>query len=197
MASSTGFRGLFKEGLAWVAGGVVVALSLFYSENISRGIASFTRSANENGAELAMRVVEAHQEPDLQRGEAMVGKGRRIFLRADRNNMFHVKAYINGRPVNSLVDTGATFVAIPYEAAAAIGLRPRQSEFTIKVRTANGISLNAPVVLRKVRIGEIVVHDVDALITPPGMLHTTLVGMEFLKRLKRVNIRGRELELVN
>ena len=54
----------------------------------------------------------------------------------------------------------------------------------------------APVVIDEIRIGDITVHDVEATIGEPGTKFITLLGMTFLSKLSRVDIRGRELVLV-
>ena len=50
--------------------------------------------------------------------------------------------------------------------------------------------------LDEVRLGDITVRNVEAYVTEPGALFATLLGMTFLSRLSRVDIRGKELVLV-
>ncbi len=94
-----------------------------------------------------------------------------------------------------LVDTGATGVALTYEDAEEIGLRLSDSDFTHVSRTANGNARIAPVTLSSIRIGDIEVKDVKAFVAEPGKLFATLLGMSFLSRLERVDIRGNKLVL--
>ncbi|WP_321500011.1 TIGR02281 family clan AA aspartic protease [Breoghania sp.] len=120
------------------------------------------------------------------------GRGT-VILGAGRNGHFSTTARINNRFVDVLVDTGATAVALPYEEAVRLGMRPGNSDFTIEISTANGIQKSAPVLLSEVRIDTIRVYDVPALIAPRGALSTTLLGMSFLRQLKNVEMRGNEL----
>ena len=53
------------------------------------------------------------------------------------------------------------------------------------VRTANGTVRAAPVMLDRVEIDDIVVHDVAAMVLPDGALHDNLLGLTFLSRLQR------------
>ena len=53
----------------------------------------------------------------------------------------------------------------------------------------------APVTLDRVSIGDITVRNVPASVSERGMLATTLLGMSFLKRLTRVDMRGETLIL--
>ncbi|WP_170122019.1 TIGR02281 family clan AA aspartic protease [Breoghania corrubedonensis] len=116
-----------------------------------------------------------------------------VVLDAGDNGHFAAVARINNRFIDVIVDTGATAVALPYEEAARLGLRPGNSEFTVEISTANGIQKSAPVTLREVRIDTIRVYDVPALIAPRGALSSALLGMSFLRQLKNVEMRGGEL----
>ena len=53
----------------------------------------------------------------------------------------------------------------------------------------------APVVLDRVSIGDITVRNVPAAVSEPGSLGTSLLGMSFLSRLQRVDMRGGTLVL--
>lgn len=145
------------------------------------------------GAETRAAAVDA----DQSEAEAEDGSGfeRIVFLKASDNGHFEAEAYIDGKPVNVLVDTGATGVALTYEDAEAIGISLSDSDFTHVSRTANGTARIAPVTLSSIRIGDIEIRDVTAFVAEPGKLFATLLGMTFLSRLERVDIRGSELVL--
>ena len=83
-----------------------------------------------------------------------------------------------------LVDTGASFVALSHEDAAMLGLKVSQKDFTRRSSTANGVVETAPVRIKEIRIGDIAVRDVEAVVLPPRALSTSLLGMSFLKRLE-------------
>lgn len=104
-------------------------------------------------------------------------------LKADRGGHFITSADINGTSIRVLVDTGATVVALSYEDARNVGLRPHSLEFDVPVSTANGIAKAARVRLDRVTIDGLEVDDVDGLVLPEGALRGTLLGMSFLSRL--------------
>jgi aspartyl protease family protein len=54
----------------------------------------------------------------------------------------------------------------------------------------------APVTLDHVRVDDITVRDVPAVVAEKGALATNLLGMSFLSRLKSFQMRGSELILV-
>src|SRR5262249_13178711 len=113
-----------------------------------------------------------------------------VEIRAGRHGHFLTKAQLNGQPVNVLVDTGASFVALSYEDAQRIGSSESPEDFTQRVNTANGIAKIAPVVLDTVALGDIVVRNVTAAVSEPGRLGTTLLGMTFIGRLTRTEMRN-------
>ena len=92
-----------------------------------------------------------------------------------------------------MIDTGATMVALSYEDAEAAGFRLSDSDFTRAVSTANGVARVAPVTLDRVSIGNITVRDVPAAVAERGRLKTSLLGMSFLGRLSRFDMRSGRL----
>jgi len=90
-------------------------------------------------------------------------------------------AAVNGAAVHFLVDTGATLVALTAKDAAAAGLDPARLDYRDVVNTANGQIRVARVRLREVRIGQLALDDVDAVVAE--RLSTSLLGMSFLSRL--------------
>lgn len=121
---------------------------------------------------------------------------RTLVLKAGRGGHYEVSAHINGRPVRSLIDTGATTLALPLDVAEKSGIRPAKSAFVVKVRTANGVALAAPVTLRELRLGSIRLDNVEALVMPKGTLELPLIGMSVLGRLATVDIRSGTMRLI-
>jgi aspartyl protease family protein len=118
-----------------------------------------------------------------------------VELVADRSGHFAASLDVNGRDVEALVDTGATIVMLTYEDAQKAGLYLRDSDFTMQMQTANGLSRAAPVTLERVSIGPILVRNVQAGVAERGVLRTNLLGMSFLKRLQSFEIRSGRLVL--
>lgn len=128
-------------------------------------------------------------------GTATRLSGRAVVLRADQRGHFEVDARVNGTPIAVMVDTGATSVALRYEDAARLGLRPLPSEFDVPIATANGTTKAARVMLGEVRIGDVRVRQVEALVVPAKALTTNLLGMSFIRRLGKVELKGDRLVL--
>ena len=111
--------------------------------------------------------------------------GRSLTLDADRQGHFKVEARIDGRHIDFLVDTGASLVIMRQSDAAQIGVRPRLSDYTATVSTANGKIKAAPTKLERIEVGGITVYDVPGLVLPDEALGQNLLGVSFLSRLKR------------
>jgi aspartyl protease family protein len=118
-------------------------------------------------------------------------------LQAGTNGHYFTTADINHRGVQVLVDTGASTVALSYEDAEAVGLRPGTLTFDIDVSTANGIGKAARVVLREVDIDNVRVSDVEGMVLQKGALNGTLLGMSFLSRLRSFGVENGKLVLKN
>jgi aspartyl protease family protein len=97
--------------------------------------------------------------------------------------------------VGMLVDTGASLVLLRYEDAASAGLAMDSLDFRLPVTTAGSQSMVAPVVLDVVTIGGVMVRNVRGAVAAPGMLHTSLLGMSFLEKLRETVIRKNEMIL--
>ena len=118
-------------------------------------------------------------------------------LKAVNNGHFVTSADINNRAVEVLVDTGASVVALSYEDAERVGLKPKNLTFDVGVSTANGVAKAARVMLREVEIDNVRVDDVEGLVLPKGAMRGTLLGMSFLSRLKSFSVEDGRLILKN
>ena len=119
-----------------------------------------------------------------QRGDQAV----RIRRRPDGH--FSVRMQVNGAPVVMLVDTGASTVVLRPSDAKLAGVDVDRLSYSVPVQTANGTAYTAPVRLRDVSIGPIHVDSVDALVARPGVLNESLLGMNFLRRLRSYEFSG-------
>ena len=113
---------------------------------------------------------------------------RVIEIRAGDNGHYVITASIENMPVSVLVDTGASKVALSYEDAERIGLKPFALDFDQPVATANGVVEAATVTLRRIEIDNVIVHDVEGMVLPQGAMRGTLLGMSFLNRLSGCRI---------
>lgn len=120
-------------------------------------------------------------------GMASEGGGSKIVLSAGSGGHFFTGGSINGRSVQFMVDTGATTIAMGQSEAENIGLKYRDGQRGM-VNTANGPAPAYRVMLTSVRVGDVQVYNVEALVVPAPMNYV-LLGNSFLTRfqMKREN----------
>jgi aspartyl protease family protein len=179
---SSGFSNLVRTISSWCATFAILAYGLTHQDQV-RSLVDML--ANDYGAaSTAQRELTGTQGPDVDRAPSNKGSVGRAELRRSRNGHFYADAYINGRPIRVLVDTGASAVALSSEDAAVLGIFPRESDFRFGVNTANGTTRVAVVRLESVQVGDVVVDGVQAVVAQPGNQVESLLGMSFLRRLR-------------
>ena len=113
---------------------------------------------------------------------AASGTGSRIVLAAGSGGHFVAQGQINARPVQFMVDTGATAIGVSVADAERIGLRYKQGT-PVQLSTANGHINGWGVRLGSVRLNDVEVFDVEAVVTP-NSLPFVLLGNSFLTRFQ-------------
>jgi aspartyl protease family protein len=108
------------------------------------------------------------------------GGGTEIVLPVSTGGHFVTLGSINSRPVRFMVDTGATTVAMSVNEANRIGLDWRGGERGVS-STAGGLVPVYGVNLSSVRIGDVEVHNVRAVVLQADM-PAILLGNSFLDR---------------
>lgn len=134
-----------------------------------------------NGQRQTLRVGEA--PVSVGRGGAPSGSGaQRIVLTADGQGHFMPQGQINGRAVQFMVDTGATVIGIGETDAKRINLNYAQGQ-RVQMNTANGMAIGYRIQLDSVRVGDVLVRNVEAVVTPQSMPYV-LLGNSFLTRFQ-------------
>ncbi|MEO8858864.1 MAG: TIGR02281 family clan AA aspartic protease [Burkholderiaceae bacterium] len=113
---------------------------------------------------------------------AAASTGTRIVLSAGTGGHFVAQGLINARPVQFIVDTGATAIGIGMSDADRIGLDYKHGE-PVQLATANGPAQAWLVKLAVVRVNDVEVRDVEAVVTPYAMPFV-LLGNSFLTRFQ-------------
>lgn len=118
-----------------------------------------------------------------------------VRIRRHPSGHFVARGAINGTRTRMMVDTGASTVVLRAADAERAGIDVSGLAFTTPVNTANGVTYAAPVRLRSVAVGDIVLNDIEALVSKPGKLNESLLGMSFLRRLRSYEVSGDFLTL--
>jgi aspartyl protease family protein len=127
-------------------------------------------------------VMDADRYPnrDLRASQDADGN-RQVVLRRNRAGHYVAPGKINGFPVQFLLDTGATDVAVPEHIALRIGLNKGRRSIS---RTAGGDVMTWSALLRHVDLGGITLYTIRATILPDLAGDQVLLGMSFLQRLE-------------
>jgi len=141
-----------------IFGGIVMAYGMW--EDISRNSAGSFARVNERG---------------------------NVVLEKHRDGHFHATVVINGAPIDTLVDTGATLTVLTPQDATRAGFDIDRLQFSGQASTANGIVVTAPIRLDRVALGPFEERNVRAAVNG-GNLDKSLLGMEFLSRFGRLEI---------
>jgi len=142
--------------MALVASLLVLGLFYFYFEN------SLQARTNPNQA--------------LQ-----IAPGTELVLKRSRDGHYVFPGSINGRPVNFLLDTGATLVSVPAHLASELGLEAGAHQQSI---TANGTVVTRATRLEVLAFGPFDLRGVPASINPGMAGKQVLLGMSVLKHLE-------------
>lgn len=115
-------------------------------------------------------------------GALSVDGSGKVVMTADAQGHFFTTGNINGTSVRFLVDTGASMISLGATDARRIGLDFNKGQKGLS-NTANGQAVVSKVQLDTVRIGDITLHNVEALIHQNEM-PMALLGMSFLNRME-------------
>lgn len=103
-----------------------------------------------------------------------------LVLAANASGMYFADGYLNGTQVTFLLDTGATYVAVPQELAEAVGLvAGRQQLFT----TANGVTSAWTTIIDTLQVGPLTLQNVKGVIVE-NLDGPVLLGMSALRGLQ-------------
>jgi aspartyl protease family protein len=109
--------------------------------------------------------------------------GDTVTLYADSRGHFITIGVVNGVSIRFLVDTGASSVVLSSTDARQAGVNYLAGTRAL-TQTANGVVLVYTVKLDTLRIGDVTVNNVDAVVIEGDKLPMALLGMSFLNRME-------------
>ena len=157
----------FTIALIWIA---LLAGASFFFDDLLEGINNPNRTVTVNVSE---------------------GGLPQVALKQNRQGHYVATGKINGQPVQFLLDTGATNVAIPEHIAKQLKLEKGPAHQTI---TANGTSTSYMTRLDTASLGPLTLTNVPASISTGMQFDEILLGMSFLRHLKMTQ-QGKQLTL--
>ena len=124
-----------------------------------------------------VRQANPNSEITSQQGEGYI----EVKLLGNVQGHFVASGRINNVPVEFLLDTGATDVAVPMDLARQLAL-PKGEAVTLN--TANGRALGYRTRIDRLQLGAIVLRDVRAVAAPGLEGEQVLLGMSALNKLE-------------
>lgn len=178
--ADVGLAGLFPgKALLTINGGQprIVAVGVRTDEGVKVvSIEGETATLEVDGKKRVLRVGQNVASQPSGSGLASV------VLTADAGGHFMTVGNVNGTTVRFIVDTGASMISLGGSDARRIGIDVSKGQQGM-VNTANGQAIVTRIKLDSVRIGEIVMNNVDALVHQQDMPFA-LLGMSFLNRME-------------
>lgn len=194
MSYSSGARHALAEASMWLCGAAVLVASIVYYDELKGFFGNGMISVAQSQSKPFKR--SPHHQQNMPAASITSTPGA-VELAAGPNGHFFADAEINGRRIPVMVDTGASLVALSHEDAQRAGIYVTAGDYKYTVSTANGPAKIAVVNLDRVSIGSITVYNVRAAVGERGALRTTLLGMSFLGKLRRAEMRQGRLILEN
>lgn len=99
------------------------------------------------------------------------------------NGMYLAVGSVNGYSVDFLIDTGASTIAFNAATAKRLGLNYLNAPAGM-VQTASGLEKAYKITLDEVQIGDIKLHNIDAMVLDGPYPERTLLGMTFLGQVE-------------
>ncbi|HWU35790.1 MAG TPA: TIGR02281 family clan AA aspartic protease [Methylovorus sp.] len=115
-------------------------------------------------------------------GSQATGPGS-VTLYANGAGHFVGDGLINGRELRFLVDTGATYIAMNSGDAAYAGIDYKKGT-RIPIHTASGEEVGYRVVINTLKLGSLILNQVDGVVLEGGSPATVLLGMSALNRME-------------
>ncbi|MEM9053958.1 MAG: TIGR02281 family clan AA aspartic protease [Pseudomonadota bacterium] len=123
-----------------------------------------------------------------------VSQARRTATISQRpDGHYWARALVNNKAsVQFMVDTGASVVALTAEDARKMGFQPDKLDYIWEIRTAGGKTMGASVVIDSIKINQVHIRNVDAMVLRTD-LEQSLLGMSFLRELYSYEFRGNRM----
>jgi aspartyl protease family protein len=170
--------GLFpSKAVVQIDGGALQTLAI--GQKTAEGVALIAvdrdgATFDVDGQRITLGLGHARMKPSAAAASALVT--------ADEHGHFVTMGWINGIPIRFAVDTGATFISLPAGEARRLGLDYRKGQRAM-METANGIAPAYRIKLDTVRVGDVTVNSVDAVVMEGESPAIGLLGMSFLNRM--------------
>lgn len=125
-----------------------------------------------------------------QYSQVIKANNKEFIVTANADGNYFVKGRINDYPVEFIIDTGATTLAIPQNVADKLHL---VGGYPVMLSTANGQVTGSLTRVEQLNFGSFTLKNVKAVITPESKDELVLLGMNVLRHF---NVSQNKTELI-
>lgn len=174
-----------KQLMLWAVGGlilyaVVTNQQLFRGSEPARTAPQAAPAPRVEPRPAPAAALSAKPEQLRALGQVVPPVIQSLSLATRPDGYAYVKASVNGAEMVMAFDTGASWVSLTHADALKAGVAGSLN-YSLSFSTANGRGRGAPVMLREIRIGQLVIPDVHAVVMEN--MQVSLLGQTFLSRL--------------
>ncbi len=133
-------------------------------------------------------------ESSLYPERAMISEQGTVSFNRARDGHFYAEIEINGKKVEFVIDTGASDIVLSEQDAENLGYPVGDLIYSGRASTANGMVPIARITLDTITLGRFTDRRIPATVNG-GELETSLLGMRYLERFRKIEIAGSRLTL--
>ena len=125
---------------------------------------------------------------------AVIMENGTVSFNRARDGHFYAEVEVNGQKIEFVIDTGATDIVLSEADAEKLGYPVDDLIFSGRASTANGTVAMARIWLDSIVLGRFVDNNIAASVNG-GALETSLLGMRYLGRFSKIEIKGSRMVL--
>lgn len=155
--------------------------------SVGQSTAEGVKLLSANSSKAVLEVEGRRKELGMGQAAFVVGGASAdpgsVVLYADSDGHYFTAGQVNGVTLKFLVDTGATAIAMNSDDARSAGIDYKKGK-RIPTHTANGVVDGYHVVINTLKLGSLVIHQVDAIVLEGSSPSLVLLGMSALNRME-------------
>ncbi len=148
------------------------------------------------GYRFELKQVWKHVKSDMIGTGNQQQSGKEVRLKRGDNGHFSAMMQINGKPIEFMVDTGATMTSISAQAADISGITVDRTSYPVIVDTANGAVKDWRAVASVVALEGIKIKEHPVLVSDNLSDDQNLLGMNFLDGMSSWRVEGDYMILI-
>lgn len=133
-------------------------------------------------------------EASLYPERALISERGTVTFNRARDGHFYAELEVNNKKIEFVIDTGATDIVLTEADAEYLGYPVKDLIYSGRANTANGVVPMARITLESLRLGRFADFSLPATVNG-GELQTSLLGMRYLERFRKIEISGSRLTL--